>query len=251
MQTGERLKRGRQPERSMPSKAFVFWLLILIVLIAGLLFLRSNFFTVGSVVIEGNSNMTIADVYRAAEFPAKINIFRLNTSEIKSRLLCDLRVSAVDVHRQFPATIVISLTERNPLAYVANDFGFVQLDKQGVVLVALKNIKQMNVPIITGVQLGSIYVGDKVEEASVKNVLAYLAALDPPTLNQFSEININSSGVLTAYTINDIVIRLGNSDRLTEKAKVTCDILRDIGDKKTAVEYIDLNYASPYIKIRQ
>ena len=43
-------------------------------------------------------------------------------------------------------------------------------------------------PIITGIRLGNIYVGDKVDSAAVKNILTYLAALDEGTLSQLSEI---------------------------------------------------------------
>jgi cell division protein FtsQ len=195
--------------------------------------------------------MSVEDINRAAGIPDRINIFRLDTAEIRTRLLRDLRVAEVAVTRQFPTTIVVSIKERLPQAYVASAYGFVQLDKQGVVLAALKNIKQVNVPIVTGIRLGNVYVGDRVETAPIKSVLSYLAALDELTLNQMSEVNIKSSGELTAYTVQAITIRLGAGDRLPEKAKLTRDILQDIGDKKAAVEYIDLNYASPYIKFRQ
>jgi cell division protein FtsQ len=226
-------------------------LLILTILIASYLFVKSNFFTVGTVTVEGNKYLQTEDVYRIAGIPERINIFRLDTSEIRTRLLKDLRVAEVDVSRRFPATIAISVKERHPLAYVASSYGFVQLDKQGIVLAAMKNIKQVNVPIITGIRLGSVYVGDRVETAPVKNVLTYLAALDEETLNQLSEVNIKPTGELVAYTIQFISIRLGNGDKLTEKAELTGNILRDIGPKKAAVEYVDLNYASPYIKFRQ
>jgi cell division protein FtsQ len=251
MRTDERLRRGRQTEKPVPSRKFVFWLLIFVALTAAFLLIRSEYFSVGSVVVEGNNNLSVEDVYRTAQIPAKINIFRLSTGEIQKRLLGDLRVETADVHRRLPATIVISLTERKPLAYVASSYGFVQLDRQGVVLVALKNIKQMNAPIITGVQLDNIYVGDKVEPAAVHNVLAYLTGLDANSLNQLSEVNIGPTGELTAYTATGILIRLGDGERLAKKAGLTSAILRDIGDKKTAVEYIDLKYSSPYIKISQ
>lgn len=251
MGTLERLQQERGPRKNVPGPAFILSLLALAILIAGYLFIKSTYFAVGSVVLEGNKYMSAEDVYRAAGIPEKINIFRLDASEIRSRLLRDLRVAEVDVSRSFPTTIVITVKERQPLAFVANAYGFVQLDKQAVVLAAFKNIKQVNVPIITGVRLGNIYVGDKVETLPVKGVLAYLAALDEATLNQLSEINIKPSGELTAYTVQQITIRLGNGERLAEKAKLTRDILQEIGDKKSAVEYIDLNYASPYIKFRQ
>lgn len=251
MRTMERLQQDRRPKRVAPSPLIVTLLLVLVILIAAFLFINSTYFSVGSVVVQGNKYMQVDDVYRAAGIPEKINIFRLDTSEIRQRLLRDLRVEEVNVSRRFPATIVISVQERQPLAFATSAYGFVQLDKQGVVLAAFKNIKQVNVPIITGIRLGNIFVGDRVETVPVKNVLAFLAALDEPTVNQLSEVHIKPNGDIVAYTINSITLRLGNSERLAEKAKLTHDIILDIGDRKNAVEYIDLTYASPYIKFRQ
>ncbi|MDR3590090.1 MAG: FtsQ-type POTRA domain-containing protein [Negativicutes bacterium] len=250
MGTVERLKQDR-PGKKLPASVTVGGLLILAALIAGFLFLRSTYFTVGTVIIEGNKYLSAEDVYRAAGIPERINIFRLDTSDIKSRLLRDLRVAEVAVNRRFPDSIVISLKERQPLAYVATAYGFVQVDKQGMILAAMKNIKQISVPIVTGVRLGNVYVGDKAEEPALKNALAYLAALDEESLNQLSEVNVKASGDLTVYTAQFMTIRLGNGERLAEKARMTHDILIELGDKKAMVDYIDLTYTSPYIKFRQ
>ncbi|MBP2651459.1 MAG: Polypeptide-transport-associated domain protein FtsQ-type [Firmicutes bacterium] len=202
MRTYERQERTSRPKRSIQTSRVIFLLIVLMILLAAFLFINSNFFQVGSVVIEDNKYMLADDVSRAAGVPERINIFRLDTAEIKSRLLRDLRISEVEVFRRFPTTIVIKVKER-------------------------------------------------VESEQVKLVLEYLTALDEATLNELSEVNINSSGELTAYTVQSATIRLGAGGRLAEKAKMTGDILQDIGNRKAAVDYIDLNYASPYIKFRQ
>ncbi len=243
-----------QPERPpgrIPAKAPALLLLVLAVLVAAFLFINSPYFAVGAVIVEGNSHLSEEDIYAIAGIPAEINIFRLNTGKIKHRLLSDLRIEQAEVARQFPTTIVIAVKERQPLAWAACTYGFVQLDGQGVVMAAVKNIKKIDIPIITGVRLGTVYVGDKVDIPAVKNVLAYLGELDGPTLDQLSEVNVMAAGDLVAYTVQPVTIRLGPPDRLEEKAKYTREILRDIGDKKNLVEYIDLNFASPYIKFKQ
>lgn len=251
MGTLDRLQHDRKAKKLSSAPVFVRMLLLLVALIAAFLFINSTYFTVGSVIVEGNKYLSVEELYRAAGIPEKVNILRMDTTDIRDRLLRDLRVANVEVSRQFPSTIVIRVTERQPLAFVANAYGFVQLDKDGVVLAAMKSIKQVSVPIITGIRLGNIYVGDKVETSSIKSILTYLGALDESTLSQLSEININPSGELTVYTAQMITIRLGSGERMEEKANLTRDVLRDIGDKKAAVDYIDLNYASPYIKFRQ
>ena len=212
--------------------------------------MKSPYFAVGAVIVEGNKYVSTEEVYRIADIPEQINIFRLNSDTIQRRLISDLRLTDVAVSRKLPASIVIRLKERQPLAYIAYSYGFVQVDRQAIVLAAFKNLKQANVPLITGVRLGNVYIGDQVETEQIKNILQYLEAMDEQTLNQISEVNIQSPQQLTAYTIDSIVVRIGSSQRLADKAKLTQEILQDIRAKKMQVEYVDINYAKPYIKVK-
>lgn len=246
MQTAERLQAARKRRASI----LALWLGALALLIAGFLFINSPYFVVGTVVVEGNKYITVEEVLKIAGVPEKINIFRLRPLEIRERLTNDLRVDVAQVERHFPADISINIKERQPLAFVASQYGFVEIDRQGIVMAALKNLKQVKVPVVTGVRLGNVYVGDQVNNPGLTNVLVYLSGLDEDALNQLSEVNIKSPEELVVYTTNSIFIRIGDNQRLKEKAKLTGEILREISAKKMAVEYIDLNYTSPIIKIR-
>lgn len=247
MQTAERLRAARRRRASI----LALWLGALALLMAIFLFINSPYFVVGSVLVDGNKYITAEEVMRIAGVPEKINIFRLKPTEIKERLTNDLRIDEVVVERNFPATIAIHIKERQPLAFVASQYGFVEIDRAGMVMAALKNLKQVKVPVVTGVRLGNVYVGDQVDNPGLSNVLTYLAGLDEETLNQLSEVNIKSPNELVGYTTNSIFIRIGDNQRLNEKAKLTGEILQEISTKKMAVDYIDLNYTSPIIKIRE
>lgn len=246
--TTQQSDNGQQPSA---SQIFLILLAVLAVLIVGFLFMKSSFFAIGSVEVQGNKYIATEEIYRIAGIPEQTNIFRLNINEIKSRLVKDLRIADVDVVRKFPGTVVLTIKERHPIAYVASSYGFVELDKQGVILAAFKNFKQLNVPIITGIKIDNGYVGDSVSNSDLGIVLEYLSLLDENILNQISEVNIKSPDQMIAYTVSSAQIRIGNNERLAEKARFTNEILREIDDKKMVIEYIDLNYASPYIKIKQ
>lgn len=247
----EEFRDTHKSKRIISTQGFIGLLLALIILIAGVLFIKSSYFTVGSVIVEGNKYISVEDVYRIADIPESINIFSLNTANIKMRLLHDLRIDETDVSRQFPGTIVITIKERKPMAYVASNYGFLEIDKQGVVLAVLKNLKRINVPMITGIRLENEYVGDKIEDPAVKKIVNYLSLLDEVTLNQLSEINSKSSNEIIVYTLTSIPIHLGNSERLVDKAKLTNEMLRELEGKRIMVEYIDLSYASPVIKFKK
>lgn len=251
MMPPENIQYPHKEKHPMSGMGFIGMLLLLIILIAGFLFIKSSYFAVGSVIVEGNKYVSVEDVYRIADIPEAVNIFNLNTATIKTRLLHDLRIAEADVSRRFPGTIVINIKERKPIAYVASNYGFLELDRQGVVLAVYKNIKNINVPMITGVRLENQYVGDTIENAVIKNIVQYLSALDEVTLNQFSEINFRTPNQVVAYTVKSMQIRLGNHEKLPDKANLTNEILRELSGKKVQIEYIDLNFALPVIKFKE
>lgn len=236
-------------EKNSSSTVFISLLLLLVVLLAAFLFINSSFFIVGTVAVEGSNYLSAQEICQIAGVPERVNIFRLNTGEIRERLTGDLRIAKVEVERRFPATIAITVTERKPTAFLASGFGFVEIDSQGVVLAAHKNIKAVKVPVITGLRTGNVFVGDKVAIDQIQPVLKYLAALDEITLNQLAEVNVDG-GKLSAYTTASVYLRLGNTDRMEEKAKLTVNILREITEKKLSVDSVDLTYASPFIKTK-
>jgi cell division protein FtsQ len=226
-------------------------LMALAAVFAGYLFVNSVYFKVGVVRVEGNKYISEEDIYHIADIPGTMNIFRLNTADIKKRLTNDLRVASAEVTREFPSTIVIKIEERKPLAYIAGGYGFFELDKQGVILSVFKNLRELRVPMITGLKLGNSLVGDKTEDAGTKKVLEYLAALDEKTLNELSEVSIKAPDQIVVYTVKSLQIRLGSTERLAEKAQLTQKILSEVTEKNLAIDYIDLNYTSPIIKIKQ
>lgn len=249
MSLTERMQTDRQKTPNRSSRIFVVLLFLFALLLAFFLFLNTSYFTIGSIIVDGNKYVSTEEIHRIAGIGESTNIFRLQVDTIQRRLDSDLRLTEVEVSRKLPATIVIRLKERQPLAYVACSYGFVQVDAKGIVLAAFKNLKQVSVPIITGVRLGNVYVGDRIDTEQIKQVLQYLTAVDEQALNQLSEVNIQSNQ-LVAYTTGSITLRIGNTDRLNEKAKLTTEILQEIQAKQLKVEYVDMNFATPFIKIK-
>lgn len=250
MGTSERLKGVRDERKAFAKNRLLLVLMVFVIITACYLFINSSFFAIGTVIVQGNKYMSNEDVFSIAGISDRANIFRLNTTDTKNRLMKDLRVAQAEVVRRFPATVVISLKERQPYAYASTGYGFVEVDEQGTVLAAFKTLKQLSVPMITGIKLGNIYTGDQVDNPEVKATLSYLAALSESSLNQLSEVNVGNPAQIQALTINSVQIRLGSQEHLPDKAQLTNQILDEIGDKKALVEFIDLRYATPYIKFK-
>lgn len=237
-------------KNSSSKQLFLYLLLAFIILVAGFSFLISPSFAVGKVVLSGNVYMDEGEVFQIADIPEKINIFRLNTAEIQSRLHKDLRIEEAIVERRFPSTITIRIAERKPAAYAACDYGFLEVDKTGTVLAAFKSLKEIKVPLVTGISLKNLYVGDQAADATFLAVLRYLARLDEKFLNRISEINMANPKEIFVYTTDALQIRLGNTERMEDKAKLTQDFLQDTKVSELSIEYVDFEFASPFIKLK-
>ena len=213
-----------------------------------LLLLRVLPIPFGTVVIDGNGTMPDEDVLRVGGIPSTVNVVRLSTSEIRERLLRDLRVGDVSVERELPATIHIFVKERKAVAVVMTLYGFAYIDDTGTVIGLEPQIKGVAVPIITGKKVDTLLLGDRLDDIPMKHAMAYLEELSPEISSQIAEINVGNPKELIAYTTDGLSIHLGNGDRTAERAAVTQGLLEEIRNNRLSVQYIDVNPDAPIIK---
>ena len=208
-------------------------------------------FTVRNIDVEGNGYLKKDEVINIAGVYFGEPMFRLDTLAVTRRIMNDLRIEEATVRRSLPSTIVINIKERVPIATVADDYGYLDLDHQGKIIDSYKTLKKMPIPMITGITLHDKYIGDDANNETLKQILYYLERLDAVSLNQISEVAIISSDYVVAYTTKTVQIRLGRLERLDEKAKLTADFLQDLTENKRQIEFIDFNYTAPFIKLAQ
>lgn len=238
-------KTRRSPRRLL--KGFGF-LVICGLIIAAVVYLP--IFTVQRVEIHGNSYLSDTEIMKIGRIYPGEPLFKLQTDAITQDLQQDLRIESAFVRRRMPDTLEIDVTERQAVATVACDYGYVDLDRLGKVLNVHRTLSSVPIPLITGVTLGELYVGDDNPDQNIARVISFLQLLDPASLNQLSEVNIAQPGAVAAYTTHGVQIRLGSLDHLEEKAALTQDFLKDLQTTRHAIEYVDFSYAAPFIRLR-
>ena len=216
-------------------------------------FVYVPFFTLNEIRLDGAKYLTEEDILRIGNIYMGEPLFQLETDVVQSRLSKDLRVEEVSVRRRLPHTLEIKLKERRPLATIICDYGYLDLDRNGMVLDSYKTIKTMKIPMITGASARDMYIGDTIDDELVKKVLDFLQRLNEETLNQLSEIAIVEQDYIVMYTATEraVQIRIGKLERLDEKARLTEDFLRDLATNPHPVEYVDFNYTAPFIKLAE
>ena len=217
-------------------------------------FVYVPFFTLENIKLVGAKYLTQDDILKVGEIYMGEPLFQLETDQVQSRLAKDLRVEEVTVRRDLPHTLEVTLKERRPIATVACNYGYLDLDHDGTVLDSYKSLKTMQIPVINGVTVRDLYIGDKVDDELIKKILDFLQRINEDTLNRISEVAFVEEDYVVMYTDTApraVQIRIGKLERLDEKARLTEDFLRDLETNPHPVEYVDFNYTAPFIKLAQ
>ena len=224
-----------------------FYLLCASGIIAVLVY--SPLFTFQQLVIHGNVHLDENELCEIARIHHGQRLFELKTDEMTTNLLRDLRIESAVVRRQLPHKIEMDIVERIPVATVACDYGYLDFDRQGKVIASYRSLKGADIPIITGVKLRDLYIGDDNNDPQVAQVISFLARIDPADIGEISEVSIKKPDAVVAYTKTALPIRLGQLTGIPDKAALTQDFLRDQKTTRHTVEYVDFSYDAPFIKL--
>ena len=224
-----------------------FYLLCASGIIAVLVY--SPLFTFQQLVVHGNVHLDENELCEIARIHYGQRLFELKTDEMTTNLLRDLRIESAVVRRQLPHKIEMDIVERISVATVACDYGYLDFDRQGKVIASYRSLKGADIPIITGVKLRDLYIGDDNNDPQVAQAISFLARIDPADIGEISEVSIRNPDAVVAYTKTALPIRLGQLTGIPDKAALTQDFLRDQKTTRHTVEYVDFSYDAPFIKL--
>ena len=241
-----RVKRRRRiKKKRTPSKSIVWKTVIGAALIIGLFTLP---LPIGQIQVTGTNQLSSEDVVAIGDLGYPVNILRVRTGALEERLQKDMRVDTAHVSYALPLTLQVDLKERTAVVVVPSQFGFVAVDRQGMVIASSPTIPDTTVPIISGVRLGNSLLGDTVESEGIRGAITYMMGFPEDKRKQIGEINVGDAEHIIAYTVDGLPIHIGDRSDLEEKAKITTDMIQDVSQRHVSAEFIDVNIKSPYIK---
>lgn len=183
------------------------------------LFYDSGVFALKNVDVRTKQGVVSkVDVIRWAQIEVKGSILEVNLDAVRARLEKMPNVATVTVERSFPATIVISIEERQPIARVmpvskqGNKLaqGVYYIDGDGFVMKPKEGERLKPLPMITGVSADEVIDGGRTDRPEVLSALEliklseYSAVRSDLDLNQ---LEVQRSGYLLVRTQNEGVIR--------------------------------------------
>lgn len=197
------------PPRRWPV-ALAFGLVLALLLGAAGVVWYSPLLGLRTVVVNGSGADDLAPQVRSAVgLPQGTPLIRIDLAEVRDRVAAVGPVASASVQRQWPHTLVVTVTERLPLAVTQANGHWWLLDATG------KPYQQVNSPPagLMPIQLATPGEGDRATEAA----LGVLGSLPAPIRGQVRHIVApNAYNISLALTRGRTVVWGANSDNATK-----------------------------------
>ncbi len=155
-----------------------------------LFFSRNDYFDLKTLRISSDGRLSSSQLREYAGVQYGVNLFEIDMGALRTQLENISLIESVSIQRDLPDTLVIQVTERTAIAQIRPKSAKIPflVDRHGVVLPATRRAQAL--PLIKGLPLDSLRLGDQISDPSVNQCLNILTAVDE--LNLGSQVRFNS-----------------------------------------------------------
>lgn len=233
----------------------IIWLLGLLIFavaaVAGWNHIHRPDFAFGDIVIHGSKQFTRGKILQMAGSGEPVNLFRVSKSKIVTALQGDVRVESAEAHYDFPSTLNVYIKERQPVLYVVTDYGnYAKVDKTALVMDMTDGIRDASIPRLAGVACGNAFIGDTLQNDTIREVLQFLDKLKSDAKEQIADLSVDAENKLIIHMRYGFPVILGPVNELAGKAELFMTVFNEIKGKKVQVEYMDLQYTKPFVRLK-
>jgi cell division protein FtsQ len=214
----QRARAERSDRRRRVLRRIGRGLLLLVPLVAaGWVLLASGWLAVDRVEVTGTSRLPASQVVAAAEVPVGTPLARIDTDAVEGRVARLAPVADVVVARDWPGTLVVTVTERTAAAGVRVKGGIRLVDASGV-------------PFATETELpaglATLDVGDPgPSDAATRAALDVLTALPDELRRQVSSVQAPSPQAVSLELVDDRSVVWGGAGGTPTKAAAVLALL--------------------------
>lgn len=237
--------------QTRPNTSFLYLAALICLLAVGLfMFSKSNFFAVDDVRTEGLNNVAEDEVLRLLGTVKGENIFLTDTKALAQKIKLHPLVEQAVVEKELPATLVLKIQERRPLALVLNNDGLVEVDSQGTILRFYDTWPKKDCPVLTGIEVPeTIGPGQRLNSSQLEKGLFLLGQAPESLSSLIGEVHITSDEQVFLYLTTGIEVKAGYAEDYNGKLKLLLELI-DSSEYKAvekAIKYIDLTAGKPVL----
>jgi cell division protein FtsQ len=168
------------------------------------------------VQVGGTKIVSEDEVRRAAAVDIGTPLARVDLDGVRERVEQLSAVESVDVHRGWPHTVEITVTERTPLATVPRHGQWYAMDREGV-LFRPTPLRDETLPIVA--------LAAASDDAARREVASVVAALPDELLAETRRVKARSMDSITLSLVDGRQVRWGSADESDRKVRVLAILL--------------------------
>ncbi|EQK43884.1 POTRA domain, FtsQ-type family protein [[Clostridium] bifermentans ATCC 638] len=148
---------------------FAIYAFILLVILFIYICISSSIFELKQIDVDGNSKITKSDIIKIGDIETGKNIFKYNLNDVEKKLLANPYIKYIKVSRKFPDKLVITIKENSEYAIIKEGAIYIYIGENGLVLSEQKNIKNKNIPLVSGIEIKNKKLNTKIQINSDKS----------------------------------------------------------------------------------
>ncbi|WFD09149.1 cell division protein FtsQ/DivIB [Tepidibacter hydrothermalis] len=226
----------------------ITFIMILIICVFGYMVIETDYFTLKKLSVVGQVKLSRQDILISGKIESGKNIYKYSSKEIRKNLLKNPYIEDANVKIKLPDKIIIDLKERVAMCAIPYMGSYALINEEGIVLKVEDDLKNVDVPLIGGINLQKLKIGQNVDlkdDELLNKILDLLNACNnAKILSNISQINIDNSKNIDLYTINGIRVLLGKGEDLHYKMIELNKILIDLYTKNIKAGIVDMRYDS-------
>jgi cell division protein FtsQ len=250
-------KNSNARKRDKMLKRFVFALKLMVVgtalVFISLLFVFSydfltqcDYFKAEELMVNGTHRLTQNQVLQQANIATGVNIFSVNLSKVRKRLLAHSWIEDAEVRRDLPSGINIRVKEQEPIAVLDLGRKFI-INTHGEIFKEMDKADHCNLPMISGLEFSDINVKGESRSIPFDSVMKILGLGQKPEsvlpYSLIKKIHVDREMGLSIYAFDNIrEIKIGYNN-YQDKYAMLKDVLFYLEKNGgfSRLESIDLN----------
>ncbi|HSL93403.1 MAG TPA: FtsQ-type POTRA domain-containing protein [Bacillota bacterium] len=191
---------------------------LLLLLWQGLL--SSPYLSVSRVDVIGHETLAPRQVEDIAGVYRGMSMISLRTATAEDRLLADHRVVVASVVKRWPNTVEISIEEDLGLAVIPYHGTFVEFDRKLRVVAIVTDFSRINLPIVTGVSLPEVKLGDTLSDEGIAAARDVIIAVSASLRRLVSEVNVLDLEKMYLYLNDGVRIEVGGLHDIAKRLQL-------------------------------
>jgi cell division protein FtsQ len=247
-------KPKKRPRRSRPLYVTLFFLVSFIALGAYLLTLP--IWEIKEVVVNGAKMLSDQEIKGLAGIPLSENLFFTSFARARTNLSKITAIKRARFYRIPPATVLISITEREPIAAIVFPKRSVIIDRDGYIINRNTNLtinipNMADLPVVSGIREKDILKAERVDQRVSSTVAEIISKLSPYL--ESGKMQLELGGLKNvSFLLDDLLrVKVGRAEQIKRKMEVFKGLLTVVEGKWAQVEYVDVRYPdNPVIRYK-